>query len=223
MSFDYIFLLCEQVNEEWQVVSESNSESDNNKKDEDDHPFGIPRCRKFDEAQHKSLNPELKYLYTAITRAKCHLWIYDSDQNKQRPMFDYWYKRNLIEKVKVSEMTEQEQQSLFADKSDSEEWKSQGDYFKKKNLWEAAAKCYHKASCSDLELEASGYNFVQQARQSVHDKGSFYIKAALAFLESDKLKNNFKCLQIAAICLKNAKKYSDAAKMYIFTKNVSAT
>ena len=50
-------------------------------------PFGKTRRYEFDASLHKSLNAELKHLYTAITRAKCNLWIYDSHIVKRLPIF----------------------------------------------------------------------------------------------------------------------------------------
>ena len=210
------------MNEEWHVVTEDvHGEDDEGltaAEKGDNQPLGKTRQLQFNESQHKSLNPELKYLYTAITRAKYNLWIYDSDKSKRLPMFDYWYRRHLIKAIKVSDIDEQDQLTLFASPSTPEEWKLQGDYFKKKKLWDASTKCYHKANCVDLGSEALGYSLVQHARQlnlKLQEKIEIFIRAALAFLESDKLLEN------SAKCLKNAKRHGEAAILFFSLGQVS--
>ncbi len=190
----------------------------------DQSPFGKSRRLDFDKRQHKSLNSELKYLYTAITRARCNLWIYDSDELKRRPVFDYWYRRGLIKVIRVDEVTEQEESTLFASTSTSEEWKTQGDYFKKKNLWEPAVKCYQKAQCTSLEYEAHGYSLVQHARRpntKTKEAQELYLLAAKYFLDSNKLENNYQCLENAARCLMNSKKYNAASDLFVLLGRVS--
>ena len=59
-----------------------------------------PRPLAFDRDQHKVLNSELKYLYTAVTRARDNVWIFDEDANARAPMFEYFRACNLVEVVK---------------------------------------------------------------------------------------------------------------------------
>lgn len=49
------------------------------------------------------LNGELKQLYTAITRARVNLWIFDEDRDKRAPAFKYFIKRKFVEVVKTDE------------------------------------------------------------------------------------------------------------------------
>ena len=185
---------------------------------------GKPRPLKFDEQHHKSLCAELKYLYTAITRAKCNLWIYDSDENKRLPMFDYWHRRRLVKIVRLNELTQQDESFLFTATSTKEEWKKQGEYFKKKKLWEPAMKCYAKADEMYLEKEAMAYCLYQQARSpnlKQHEMGELYLKAALAFLECDRLKHDVKYIRYAASFLKKAKRSNEAGLLYAKLKRVS--
>ena len=121
-----------------------------------------PRPLSFNEQHHKSVSAELKYLYTAITRAKCNLWIYDSHEKNRLPMFDYWHRRGLVKIIHLNEISEQDESILFAATSTKEEWKKQGDYFKKKKLWEPAMKCYVKAEETFLEMEARAYCMFQK-------------------------------------------------------------
>jgi ATP-dependent exoDNAse (exonuclease V) alpha subunit len=43
------------------------------------------------------LNTELKLLYTAITRARANVWIFDEDEESRAPMFYYFQQRKLVE------------------------------------------------------------------------------------------------------------------------------
>ena len=176
---------------------------------------GKPRPLAFDDQAHKSLNAELKYLYTAITRAKCNLWIYDSDKTKRLPIFDYWARRGLIRVVRIGEK-EEEDQVLFTATSTPDQWKQQGDYFRRKGLWEPAMKCYHKADMKLLEKEAEAYMFAQKAKLSrtPHEIIGMFEKAARAFLLCDYFQHDVKYLVNATKCLKNSKKYLEAARLF---------
>ena len=46
------------------------------------------------------LNSELKYLYTALTRARVNVWIFDEDYTKRAPVFEYFKKRHLVKVVR---------------------------------------------------------------------------------------------------------------------------
>lgn len=183
-----------------------------------------PRPLEFDEKLHKSLSAELKYLYTAITRAKCNLWIYDSDKEARLSMFDYWHRRGLVKIIRLNEISEKDESALFAATSTKEEWKKQGDYFRKKKLWEPAMKCYIKAEEVYLEKEAKAYCLVQQARVpnlKAREVEELYLKAALAFLECDKSKHDVKLLRYAASFLKKAKRSNEAGLLYAKLNRVS--
>jgi len=55
------------------------------------------------------LNSELKYLYTALTRARVNVWIFDEDANARAPMFEYFRACHLVEVVtkEGTDVTEQ--------------------------------------------------------------------------------------------------------------------
>ena len=132
-------------------------------------------------------------------------------------MFDYWYRRGLVQVIEVDDDTKYSQTTLFASTSTPEEWKTQGNYFKKKRLWEPAMKCYQKAQCMHLAVEAHAYSLVQQARRSTNpnEAENTYLHAAKCFLECNEIEHNFKYLENAAKCLMSAKKYKDAAELFI--------
>lgn len=183
-----------------------------------------PRRLNFDASHHKSLNAEFKYLYTAITRAKCNLWIYDSDKDKRLPVFDYWNKKGLVKVIRISDISDDDQGTLFSATSSKEEWKSQGDYFRKKRLWEPAMKCYQKAECPHLLSEARAYSLAQKARTfglKPKEVEEIYLKSAHAFLKCDQSQHDYQCLENAAKCLKNARRYEESAELYLHFGQVS--
>lgn len=49
------------------------------------------------------LNGELKQLYTAITRARANLWIFDENPEKRAPAFRYFIRRDFVQVVKTDE------------------------------------------------------------------------------------------------------------------------
>ena len=59
-------------------------------------PSVQPRHSQFDEKRDRVLIAELKQLYTAITRARCNVWIFDESDVKRKPMFDYFKAHDLV-------------------------------------------------------------------------------------------------------------------------------
>ena len=175
-----------------------------------------PHAIDFNEQEHKSLNPELKYLYTAITRAKCNLWIYDENSSKHDPMFYYWIISGLVKPVSAEDGSIDD--SFQAGLSSPEDWKRQGDLYKEKRLWEAAITCYSKFDVHrHLEEEAKAYMFAQQARKIENDarkKQQLYMRAAECFLLSDEIEHEISLLEKAAQCLRNAKQYNEAIQLF---------
>lgn len=175
-----------------------------------------PRSKLFDEKQHKSLCAELKYLYTAVTRTKCNLWIYDSDRAKRLPVFDYWHKRGLVKVVSTSEGGDSKHDLIFASISTPEQWKVQGDYFRKKHLWEQAQHCYEKSGQEHAHLAklSNAYLLIQRARTQFSP--TLFRDAAIRLLECDQLHHDIQCITNAAICLRKTRppRYLDAAKLF---------
>lgn len=57
----------------------------------------------FNAEKHKILNSELKQLYTAITRARVNVWIYDQDVQSRKPMFEYFKALHLVKSHGVTQ------------------------------------------------------------------------------------------------------------------------
>ena len=180
----------------------------------------------FDERQHKMLNSELKFLYTALTRAKCNLWIYDSDLNKRAPMFHYFQKRNLVKVVSTNNTGSIERsnmQSMFTIISTPEEWKKQGEYFKKKCLWDLAVMCFNKAGMPELACEAHAYSSVllgNKHKSEPKKTREHFLSAAISFFKCLQLQQSAKWIKMAALCLFNAREYALAAPLFLKIRQV---
>ena len=202
-----------QATEEWQAaINYLNKNPDlvtNNEKIHKPRPL-----RQFDECEHKALNTELKFLYTAITRTRCKLWIYDSDSNKRAPMFYYFQKRGL---VTVSSLLDDDQE--FGKISSTEEWKQQGDRFRTKKNWDMAMLCYKKAGMMELVKETRGDCNIWMAKKK--DKKQNYLQAALNYLRGFDIQQSAKRIEKAATCLYNACKYDLAASLFLSIHEVS--
>ena len=63
--------------------------------DEKELTIDAPRPEAFDRQRHSLLNEELKMLYTAITRARVKVVIYDVAEEKRRPIFHFLLSKRL--------------------------------------------------------------------------------------------------------------------------------
>lgn len=205
----------------------------------DNHPELISReeaikrpqpLRQFDEYKHKMLNSELKFLYTALTRARCNLWIYDSNEDKRSPMFYYFQKRGLVRTIYIaggqcgeSLLSNEE---IFAKKSSKEDWEQQGNYFKRRNNWDLAIFCYTKADREDLVKETHACRHMWNGTKSknkndIIEMKNCFLRAALSFFRSFNVHPRVKSLEKAASCLFNAHEYKLSAKLFVKLKKVS--
>ena len=181
-------------------------------REEDDLQFAS-RPLEFDSTKHKILNSELKQLYTALTRARVNVWIYDEDLENRAPMFDYFMRRGLVELVKLDGITgpKDSMERMFAEKSTKEDWDSRGLYFYEKELWQVALKCYEKSGneimlkkcCAHVQA-VKAYEMATAWKDrrigTLKEIHSEYLRAANMYLESD-------LPDEAVICLKNSKEW----------------
>jgi hypothetical protein len=115
------------------------------------------RAKDFEETADRILESELKLLYTAITRAKSNVWIFDEDDNKSIPMFEYFERRKLVEIVQSIEDIQSNSGSIAQSATNgANEWIKQALVFEKsgrfkqgyeerKRFYKLAKGCYDKA------------------------------------------------------------------------------
>ena len=159
-------------------------------------------------------------MYTAVTRAKCNLWIYDSDKKKQAPVIDYWHKRGLVKVVGKNVEGKSQDSLMFASISTKEQWKVQGDRFKKKRRWEQAKHCYERSGAENEHLAKEAHAMVllkraQHANVNTLQTLQLYLHAAVLFIEADHIHHNSVYITYAASCLTKTKppRYTDAARL----------
>jgi len=172
-----------------------------------------PRCLDFDENLHKSLNSDLKFLYTAITRAKCKLWIYDSDKSKRAPIFHYFVERGLVDPLSIDYGEDVSQMPHFAVKSSKAEWKKQGNYFKDKGIWKLASICFKNAGSPLLYNDSIGHMHVQLGERQNNSR-QLYLSAMNSFCKCLELQQSAKYIKKIARCLYNVKLYNKAATLF---------
>ncbi|KAM9100051.1 TPR and ankyrin repeat-containing protein 1 isoform 1-T3 [Sarcophilus harrisii] len=171
---------------------------------------------------YKLLNGELKQLYTAITRARVNLWIFDENRDKRAPAFRYFIRRDLVQVVKTDENKDFDD-SMFVKTSTPEEWIVQGDYYAKHQCWKVAAKCYQKGAAFDKEKLALAHDAVLNVKSkkvSPKEKQMEYLELAKTYLECGEPKLSLKCLgyarefQLSGLLCEKLGKIKDAAYFY---------
>ncbi|XP_056000419.1 uncharacterized protein LOC125653487 isoform X3 [Ostrea edulis] len=160
---------------------------------------GVPktcdaRALEFDQRKHKVLNTELKLLYTAITRARTNVWIFDEDDESRAPMFYYFQERGLVETtIHVKDFTERS----FTKDSSPEEWIAEGNYLYNHRRFKEAAVCYRNGNNLELADYSSARHNEEQA-YSCEDESMFrhhLLTATLRYLNCDRIRRTVSCLK----------------------------
>ena len=206
-----------QAVEEWRVIA-SNIE---NIEETEESNFSLrvsleeqleceTRALDFDYNKHKLLNSELKKLYTAITRARVNVWIFDEDKKKRAPIFEMFLKKNLVNVMKLEESSHD--QRVFAERSSEGDWRKQGHRFYEKCLWKLAMKCFEsgrdekmKGKCTAQLQGAYAEDLAREwklkkKQKSISGVYEEFYKAAKIFLDNS-------LYEEAKVCLKNLKEW----------------
>ncbi|XP_072908202.1 TPR and ankyrin repeat-containing protein 1-like isoform X2 [Hemitrygon akajei] len=224
----YNFFTDSEADKEWRVISSFQPSPQSKGHQEvllaqslDDI---VPQSRPlaFNSERHKLLNCELKQLYTAFTRARVNLWIFDENKGKRAPAFEYFIKRHFVNVVKTNEDKELDD-SMFVKTSTKQEWTERGDYFAKHQCWKVAAKCYQKGGELEKEKLAQAHDAVlnvQVKKKSSREIQMEYLQLAKTYLECKVPKLSLKCLRnakefkLCAELLEKLGKVGEAAAMY---------
>ena len=160
---------------------------------------------------------ELKHLYTAITRAKCKLWIYETTPNKETelPILREWIKSGgeLVEVVEPVSSNLTGLSFVPEKESTSNQWKMQGDVLHQEKKWKQACFCYKRANCPDLEIQTEIERLEAQSQPN-------HLEIALAYLKADEVAHDVRFIEEAAKNLVRAGKYALAAQVYILLSKV---
>ncbi|XP_040289344.1 TPR and ankyrin repeat-containing protein 1 isoform X2 [Bufo bufo] len=233
----YNFFTDSEASKEWRIISSFNPAPEKNQENQPlvEVPFesacnSAHRPFVLDPEMHKMLNGELKQLYTAITRARVNLWIFDENHEKRAPAFEYFEKRKLVYKVHTDKNKDLDD-NMFVKASTKEEWISQGDYYARHQCWKVAAKCYQKGGAIEKEKLAFANEEVlslQTRKGNAKVKPLEYLQLAKTYLECREPKLAIKCLikakefTLCAELCKQLEKTKDAAVFYKKAQNNKA-
>ncbi|XP_039093158.1 TPR and ankyrin repeat-containing protein 1 [Hyaena hyaena] len=226
----YNFFTDSEAYKEWKIISSftpSSSDSRQENRPLIEVPLEKPsssqaRSVAMNPEMYKLLNGELKQLYTAITRARVNLWIFDENPEKRAPAFKYFMRRNFVQVVKTDENKDFDD-SMFVKTSTPEEWIAQGEYYAKHQCWKVAAKCYQKGGASEKEKLALAHNTalnMKSKKLSPKEKQVEYLGLAKTYLECGEPKLSLKCLsyakefQLSAQLCERLGQIKDAAYFY---------
>ena len=127
---------------------------------------------------------ELKQLYTAITRPRNKLIIFDDNLEKRDQIAQYWAKldlievihKEIIEKINATELNEgcsvksSKEYNIFRSilqKTSNEEWRNQGLKMMKHKYYEQAIKCFEKANEEILLKRALAFHHADEATKII--------------------------------------------------------
>ncbi|XP_075403192.1 TPR and ankyrin repeat-containing protein 1 [Tenrec ecaudatus] len=200
----YNFFTDSEAHKEWKIISSFMPLLPDSR--EDNWPLidvplekasSLPdRCLPLNPEMYKLLNGELKQLYTAITRARVNLWIFDENREKRTPAFKYFMRRNFVQVVKTDGNKDFDD-SMFVKTSTPEEWIAQGEYYAKHQCWEVAAKCYQKGGSLEKAKLVLAHNTalnMKSTKVSPMEKQMGYLELAKTYLECNEPKLSLKCL-----------------------------
>ncbi|KAM5191184.1 TPR and ankyrin repeat-containing protein 1 isoform 2-T2 [Callospermophilus lateralis] len=226
----YNFFTDSEAYKEWKIISSFTPSSSDSR--EENWPLVEVPLEKPSSSQtrplmvnpemYKLLNGELKQLYTAITRARVNLWIFDENLEKRAPAFKYFIRRDFVQVVKTDENKDFDD-SMFVKTSTPEEWIAQGEYYAKHQCWKVAAKCYQKGGAFEKEKLALAHNTalnMKSKKVSPKEKQLEYLELAKTYLECNEPKLSLKCLsyakefQLSAQLCERLGKIRDAAYFY---------
>nr|XP_005600889.1 TPR and ankyrin repeat-containing protein 1 isoform X2 [Equus caballus] len=226
----YNFFTDSEAYKEWKIISSFTPSSSDSRKENQplmEVPLEKPsssqgRSLMVNLEMYKLLNGELKQLYTAITRARVNLWIFDENPEKRAPAFKYFIRRDFVDVVKTDENKDLDD-SMFVKTSTPKEWIAQGDYYAKHQCWKVAAKCYQKGGAFEKEKLALAHDTalnMKSKKVSPREKQVEYLELAKTYLECKEPKLSLKCLsyakefQLCAQLSERLGKIKDAAYFY---------
>ena len=170
------------------------------------------------EAVDKVLNSELKYLYTAITRARQHVWVFDEDTASRTPMFEYFRRRGLVTMATFDENGKVNVPEIFTQVSSAEEWNQRGMIFYNRQMWKAALQCFEMSHNWDMMNKCNAQLREIVVRQLQHSNSK---KTKRKYLCDAEKYMSCQMLQEAAICLHNAREFLLQARLEVKLENVS--
>eukprot|EP00741_Cyanophora_paradoxa_P016636 tig00000198_g16065.t1 len=119
----------------------------------------------FDPHKHRLVATELKHLYTAITRAKRAVWLYDEDRAVRRPIFDLFASVGVAQSLDAKALAGDLRGKDCSRISESTpaEWEARGRQFLERRLFDAAKRAFENAGSKRLAALAEAELELQRA------------------------------------------------------------
>jgi hypothetical protein len=102
---------------------------------------------------------ELKHLYTAVTRPKRRLYIFDSDPDVSAPVYRFWIANGLVDVVDKDD----ERVAAIAEKASPAEWRKQGVAMYRRKFYAAAMRCFENSGDEEYRSRAECFFIAEQA------------------------------------------------------------
>ena len=143
----------------------------------------------FDAAKHHILCGELKFLYTAITRARHLVVCFDADVVTRQPMLHYWTTKGLI--TVLQHMADSALHRQLARKSTPAQWRRQGLQLLRRRLFDRAMHCFARAGDDGLHALAEARHLRHQGLLRLHaedpEAKALLVEAAAGFVRCREL------------------------------------
>jgi hypothetical protein len=176
-----------------------------------------PRPLAFDLQRHKILLDELRHLYTAVTRARVNVWIYEESASKCRPMFDFLIRNGLVDVMSGAEMGSNTAGLTKGTSTSTADWDRQGHNLLAKKACFMAAHCFLKANNTSMYSLALAQHHVMEALKEPKDSEPFqanFRMAADLFLAARTKQGSVGVIIEAAKCCKYAGAPGMASKLF---------
>eukprot|EP00741_Cyanophora_paradoxa_P016412 tig00020912_g15847.t1 len=130
----------------------------------------------FDPHKHRLVATELKHLYTAITRAKRIVWLYDEDRAVRKPIFDLFAAVSVVQNLDTKAAAAGDSRGKACSRiteSTPAEWEDRGRQFMERRLFPAAKRAFENAGNkrlatlaeAEIELQRASGAGTQKARR----------------------------------------------------------
>ncbi|EAS04219.2 hypothetical protein TTHERM_00298300 (macronuclear) [Tetrahymena thermophila SB210] len=168
-----------------QVVINDNIKQINKSDQENEINLSI---NEFNPVNNVILCSELKQLYTAITRPKKRLIIFDNQEYKRKPILQYWLQKNLVcqispqdfkannqEKPILEQEQNKEKQKIIKDLQNQMhlnqqvDWYQQGINMFKNKYYQQAIKCFEKIGKEKLIQQAKLHLELQNCSKEIQN------------------------------------------------------
>ena len=168
----------------------------------------------FDDKQHKILLDELRHLYTAITRSRVNVWIYDECVEARSPMFKFFQAKDLV-RVVHSVLDLDELKITKGALTSQAEWVSQGKALMEKQAYSLAQICFQKGCDERLRSLAEANKLARMqtsVQESAEQRSARFLEAGKLFLQS---RSGLEGVAEAAYCLRTGGRPLLSAELYM--------